>query len=253
MLCLSVCPSLCPPSDHLYLIFSLFFSSIHSTSHSHRKKGNLDEINRHFSNFHSYRPPTYTEEVWDQVNADNIYFTAPKDCSVSTNLRDRKKDALMVPCDVMPVAAHHQFTTQTPMLYVQSLSPYCSSPPETFAPSLDVPSPWLRPEIVSLPGTEYSMMGRPGLDTTAVATNLPPQDFYTCVQLMNDSGEVHLVPCLPPAYCREFPPFLKVDSDAEEKKKQLADYQARKNGMKWSQDGSEAADPLLPVAVDNQG
>uniref|UniRef100_A0A3B5AP82 Growth hormone receptor-like n=1 Tax=Stegastes partitus TaxID=144197 RepID=A0A3B5AP82_9TELE len=30
------------------------------------KKGNLDEINRHFSNFHSYKSPCYYEEVWDQ-------------------------------------------------------------------------------------------------------------------------------------------------------------------------------------------
>ncbi|XP_053273572.1 prolactin receptor [Pleuronectes platessa] len=35
------------------------------------KKGNLDEINRHLSNFHSYRPPSYTEEVWDPVAVDN--------------------------------------------------------------------------------------------------------------------------------------------------------------------------------------
>uniref|UniRef100_A0A3Q0SYZ8 Fibronectin type-III domain-containing protein n=1 Tax=Amphilophus citrinellus TaxID=61819 RepID=A0A3Q0SYZ8_AMPCI len=45
------------------------------------KKGNLDEINRHFSNFHSYRPPSYSEEVWDQVSADDIYLTTPKDSS----------------------------------------------------------------------------------------------------------------------------------------------------------------------------
>ncbi len=111
-------------------------------------------------------------------------------------------------------------------------------------------------------------MGHPGIpnavpapDATAVATSRSPQDFYTCVQLMNESGEVHLVPCLPPAYCREFPPLPRVDLEAggkEEKRKKLANYQARTNVMKRQNDGgeaerSEAADPLLPVAVDNKG
>ncbi|XP_042260411.1 growth hormone receptor-like [Thunnus maccoyii] len=232
------------------------------------KKGNLDEINRHFSNFHSYRPPSYSEEVWDQVSADNVYLTTPKACSVPADPTDREKDALMVPCDLTPLAAHHQFMTQNPMSYMQSLSPYCSAPPDAFMAPLDRPSLWPRPEIVSLPGTDYSMMEHPGLPSTiptpnpaAVTANRSPQDFYTCVQLMNDSGEVHLVPCLPPAYCREFPPLPKVDLDAEEKeekKKKLADYQARKNAMNGSKDNgeaerSEAVVPLLPVAVDNKG
>lgn len=175
----------------------------------------------------------------------------------------------MVPCDLTAVAAHHQFMTQSLTSYVQSLSPYCSSPPEAFATPLDMPSLWPRPEIVSLPGTDYSVMGHPSLpnaiptpNPAAVTTNRSPQDFYTCVQLMNDSGEVHLVPCLPPAYCREFPPLPMVDLDAdkkeEEKKKKLADYQARKNAINGSKGGSEAerneaAVPLLSVAVDNKG
>ncbi|XP_029282788.1 prolactin receptor [Cottoperca gobio] len=215
------------------------------------KKGNLDEINRHFSNFHSYRPPSYTEEVGDTMSANNVYFTTLRDCSVPADPTDRERDALVVPCDL--TAAHHQLSAQHPTSYVQSLSPYCSSPPEAFAPLPAVP----RPEIVSLPGTEYSVMGHPGLPNAIPATNRSPQDFYTCVQLMNESGEVHLVPCLPPAYCREFPPLPKVDLDAgeKEKKKKLADFQAGTNGMKdgGEAEGSEAAVPLLPVAVENKG
>lgn len=222
----------------------------------------MDEINRHFSNFHSYRPPRYAEEVWDQVSGDEVHLTTPKNCGVPAGPTDREKDALMVPCDLMPVAAHHQLTAQNLTLYVQSPSPYCSSPPEAFASSLGVPSPWPRPE--------YSVMGHLGIpnvvlapDATAtpVANNRSPQDFYTCVQLTNESGEVHLVPCLPPAYCREFPSLSRVDLDAgekEEKRKKLAGYQARTNVINRQKDGgeaerSEAADPLLPVAVDNKG
>ncbi|XP_070711946.1 prolactin receptor-like [Pempheris klunzingeri] len=225
------------------------------------KKGNLDEINRHFTNFHSYCPPSYTEEVWDQVNADDVYLTTPKDRGAPPSPTDREKDALMVPCDLTPVAPHHHhhhhlLTAQSPT-YKQSPSPYCSSPLEAFAPSLGAPSPCPRSEIVSLPGTEYSIMGHLGVPAP-VAPLRSQQDFYTCVQLMNDSGEVHLVPCLPPAYCREFPPLPRADLDEkEEKKRKLAEYQARTNAMNWPKDGGEAdgsgaADPLLPVAVCNK-
>ncbi|KAI3365860.1 hypothetical protein L3Q82_000844 [Scortum barcoo] len=78
------------------------------------KKGHMDEINRHFSNFHSYRPPSYTEEVWDQISGDEVYLTTPKDCGVPADPTDREKDALMVPCALTPVAGHHQLTTQSP-------------------------------------------------------------------------------------------------------------------------------------------
>ncbi|KAM7375534.1 hypothetical protein PAMA_014579 [Pampus argenteus] len=197
------------------------------------KKGNLDQINRHFSNFHSYRPPSYTEEVWEQVSADGVYLTTLKDCGAPDDPTNQEKEALMVPCHT-----HHQLTTQNPSSYVRSLSPYCSTPPDAFAVPQDAPSSWLRPEIVSLPETDYSMMGHPSLPGTiptpnpaAGTTNRSPQDFYTCVQIMNDNGEVHLVPCLPPPYSKEFPPLPSVDlvaDEKEEKKKKLTDHQVRK-------------------------
>ncbi|TKS66495.1 Growth hormone receptor [Collichthys lucidus] len=146
--------------------------------------------------------------------------------SVPADPTDREKDALMVPCDVTPAAAQ-QFTLQNPKAYLQSLPPYCSLPAEASTPSLDVPSLWLRPEIMTLPGSEYSVMRHPNLpnavpapDPTAVATTRSPQDCYTCVQLMNETGEVHLVQCLPPAYCREFSSQQRVDSDEEEKEEE---------------------------------
>jgi len=221
----------------------------------------LEEINRHFSNFHSYRPPSYSEEVWDQVSADDLYLTTPKDCSIPADLTDGERGTSKVPSDLTPIAAQHRLPIQNPTSYFRSMSPYCASSPGVFTPLVDAPSSWLRPEIVSVPGTDYSMMEHPGLPNTVFApdTTHSPQDFYTCVHLMNESGEVHLVPCLPPAYCQEFPPFPGVGSDAaEEEKKKLAEYQARKRMMNGLKDGgesqrSEAAVPLLPVAVDNTG
>ncbi|KAF3688336.1 Growth hormone receptor [Channa argus] len=225
------------------------------------KKGNLDEINRHFSNFHSYRPPSYAEDVWDQVNSDSIFLTVPKDCSILTDSTNRKKEALSVPSDQTPVSSCHQSTTQNGTSYVQSLPPYCSSPPAAFSRSLDRPPSRPRPEMVSLPGTDYSVMGNPSVpDATASRS---PQDFYTCVQLMNESGELHLVPCLQPAYCSEFSPLQRRHSDPkemeeeeEEKKKQLAEFQTPNHLIKGPQDGgeaerSEAAITLLPVTVEN--
>lgn len=222
----------------------------------------MDRINSHLSNFHSYRPPSYTEEVWEQVSADHVYLT-PKDCNART---DKEKDALMGPRDLTPVAADYQFTTPNLTSYVQSLSLSCFSPPEAFAQPPDLPSQWSRLEVMTLPGTDYSVMEQSGLpkavqapDAGGVAVN--QQDFYTCVQLMNESGEVHLVPCLPPAYCREFPPLPRNDINGgggEKKKETLADCQTRMNATNQAKDGGEAerskaADPLLSSAADKQG
>ncbi|KAM4538530.1 prolactin receptor isoform 1-T1 [Fundulus diaphanus] len=210
------------------------------------KKGNLEEINRHFTNFHGYRPPSYSVEVWDQVSGDGIYPSVPKDGGIPANVLDRDKET--------PVTAQTRFPLQNPSLYVQSAPPYCASPPEAFASLPD--APWHRAEMVSVPGTDYSTMEHPGLPNAAAPTpgGSPLQDFYTCVQLMRDSGEVHLVPCLPSAYCQEFPLFPRKEEEEEEKKRRrLIEYQARKTLMKESGENerSEAADPLLPVEAED--
>lgn len=190
--------------------------------------------------------------MWNQISAD-VCLTTPKDFSVATAPPGRDRDSLMVPCDRAPRAVYHHFPAQSP--YVQSLSPYCSPPPEAPPPPQTVASPWLRPGIVSLPGTDYSVMehlGRPAVPPPepAGAPSRSPQDFYTCVQLMNESGELHLVPCLPPAYC-DFPPrqHVGLDADRQEKQKKLVDYQVRKNLRKVDEAGAS----LLPVANDNTG
>uniref|UniRef100_A0A3Q2ZK02 Growth hormone receptor-like n=1 Tax=Kryptolebias marmoratus TaxID=37003 RepID=A0A3Q2ZK02_KRYMA len=51
------------------------------------KKGNLEEINRHFSNLHSYRPPSYSVEVWDQEPIRGPAGT--EDCKVSSLSTER--------------------------------------------------------------------------------------------------------------------------------------------------------------------
>ncbi|XP_062417542.1 growth hormone receptor-like isoform X2 [Pungitius pungitius] len=217
------------------------------------KKGNLDEINRHFSSFHSFSPPSYAEDVWVQVSGADVFLAPPKVPTGRGNV---------APCEQMPPP--QQQMTSRPPSYIQSVLPNCSSLPQA-----DAPFTWSTPEVVSLPGSGYSVMGRPAPPGTAPlppgATSRSPQDFYTCVQLMSESGEVHLVPCLPPAYCREAPPLPKgvgkkkgveqqeqveqQDQEEEELAGRRARTHQREDGGEG--EGSEAA-PLLPVAGGNQ-
>ncbi|XP_030610489.1 growth hormone receptor-like [Archocentrus centrarchus] len=219
------------------------------------KKGNLDEISRYFSKFHSYKPHKLTscsEDVWDRTSATDIYVTIPKDSSDT----ESERDTVNVPCDLVPteMSPHHQLTASNPTSYVQSVPSYCSLPADAVAPSLNVSSPWPMLKIVSLPGTDYSMLEHPGVpnavptpDLTS-STSHSPQDIYTCIQLLNESGEVHLAPC-----CRELPPLPKANLDPgekEDKKKEATNHQT------WRNDGgnsekSEAAviQPLLLLAT----
>lgn len=137
----------------------------------------------------------------------------------------------MAPYNLAPILANPEFQPQSPTSPVQSVLPY------GFALS------WPGMEGASLQGAEYTTLGQLGPQGEAAApTKCSPQDFYTCVQLMNERGEVHLVPCLPPEYCQDLlaPPWSR------EKKDKMADYQLQAESS-WS------ADPLVSVAVDNQG
>lgn len=245
----------------------------------------MEEINRHFSSFHGYRPPRYSEDLWDQVSMDDSSCPALQDdLRVQADRTDTEGDALISPpsAPAPTAAATHQLVTPAGS-FLQNPTPYCAALPEACAPAAPVPVPdvpaaqWPWPGIMSLPGTDYSVMGHPSqpaapssIPPAAAAVTRPPaQDFYTCVHLMNDSGEVHLVPCLAPAPTPSTadppPPHLMEEPDGgdkEEKRQQLAEYVARKMektviGRAGSADGgkaeqSDVAVPLLPVAIDNR-
>lgn len=180
------------------------------------------------------------------MSADDVYLVG-RDGDMPARQTDTEREALMEPCDPPPLqlppplaatnaAAYHHQQQGVSSSFVQSLSSYCLAPPQSNAPS----SLWA--EVVALPGSDYSAVGPAVLSSTvpeAAPAHCPTthQDFYTCVQLMNESGEVHLVPCLPPAYCRDFPPPAsreregQEDEEGEEKKKRRkqAEHQARKS------------------------
>lgn len=180
------------------------------------------------------------------MSADDVYLVG-RDGGVPARQGDGECEALMDPCDPPPlqlppalaatnIATYHHQQQGAPSSYVRSLSPYCLVPPPSNAPS----SLWA--EVVALPGSDYSAVGPPKLSNAAPEATpahcaTTHQDFYTCVQLMNESGEVHLVPCLPPAYCRDFPPPAprervgqEEEQEEEEKTKsrKQAEHQVRK-------------------------
>lgn len=187
------------------------------------KKGHLDEINRHFSSFHGYSPPSYSyaDDVWEQVSADNICLaacpapdaeqTTPPETKPPRENNEESKDALIIPCNVSPC---------------NNIDSYVTNPAQCF-PSIENPSNSPSDFVLAVPGSDYSVMGQPGVPNFVEIPDKnqlkmhPAADFYTCVQLMQDTGEVHLVPCLPPAYCSAFPTW-------DEKTKQKEQFEARK-------------------------
>lgn len=183
------------------------------------------------SSFHNYRPPSYSQDVWEPVNEDKICLTLAERADHAPP-GDAESLRLMAPCYLAPVLGYPEFQPQSPTSPVQSVSPYGFS------------LLWPGREGASPQGVEYTTLGQlgPQGEAAAAPTKRSPQDFYTCVQLMNESGEVHLVPCLPPEYCQDLP----VPPWSRDKKEKMADYQLQA-------ESSGSADPLMSVAVDNQG
>nr|XP_057907719.1 prolactin receptor-like isoform X2 [Doryrhamphus excisus] len=199
------------------------------------KKGNLDEINRHLSNFHSFIPPSFLEtEVWEQVSPDSIHLALPNECTLPIKPPSQAMDPLIIPNDLAATTAHHP-----------PASPYCMAP--TLSPPPAAPSAW--PGMVGLTENGYSTTGPPA----AITNTYPPQDFYSCVKLI-DSEALHLMSCLPLVYC-EPPPVPKFDlyvsANEEEQGKKLNDDQVRKKDGGESKE-SEATLPLQPTTVDNK-
>ncbi|XP_072290500.1 growth hormone receptor-like [Eucyclogobius newberryi] len=204
------------------------------------KKGNLEEINRHFSSFHGYSPPSYsyTDDVWDHVSADDKYHsTAPPSENIPNNYitkstpkdpYEKEKDALIIPCNLSPT----------------NLKSYVTNPTQCFCSI----SPKIQPDFVfAVPGSEYSVMEPPQItqnpDENKNKSN-STSDFYTCVQMMHDTGEVHLVPCLPPSYHSAFPNWdqkMKQKEEFEAKKIQDASEKGKKEEMQEVRFVSDAA------------
>lgn len=185
------------------------------------KKGNLEEINRHFTSFHGYSPPSYSyaDDLWDQVTADDVCLTSPPSCND-------------VPANDVPTIPHDDPEDAVPVPSPTEHQSYIGDPTQCFSSEelLNMDTDF----VVAVPESDYSVMARPGLPIpnpgpVAVSSQL---DFYTCVQRMNETGQVHLVPCLPPP-----PPYnnaFTASLDSSEKMSQKEELKARK-----IQDGGE--------------
>ncbi|XP_064879718.1 uncharacterized protein LOC115127219 [Oncorhynchus nerka] len=219
------------------------------------KKGGFDEINRHFISFHGYKPPSYSEEeVWDSVSMDdNQSLQAPLGI-----LAVRKEDydmAIHSQLLVQTTSSHAPYTP-VPASYTPVPAPYCQAPVEAF------PTPWEwptanpdQPELLVFPGTDYSMM----VDPTPVPPpnqQAPPpsstQGFYTCVNMLGDNGQVHLVPCLPTHL--KHSPYVQLEEELEEggleKRSQLDDYLAKK--MEAVANGSAPGETVVETEVETE-
>ncbi|XP_042586473.1 uncharacterized protein LOC122138397 [Cyprinus carpio] len=190
------------------------------------KKGKIDEIDQHFSSFHSYKSPQYCTETWYQVSVD----TGPAVTPSSIQSDGIQEDVLITPIiPIVPIGPITQYvtcpngqqsvqTSCTPMPYCRGPAPFCEE--DTPPP---VPGP-AHPELMSVPGMDYNMIlnhapyfeedtpppdpgpahpelvSVPGMDYSMILspTPAPPptQDFYVCVNSMTPAGALHLVPCL---------------------------------------------------------
>ena len=88
-------------------------------------------------------------------------------------------------CNLAPVSANQELLPQSSASSVASVSPQ-----------------WPVEVVASPRGAqgEYNTLEQLGNAAAAAPTKSSPGDCYTCVQLMNESGKVHLVLCLPPEY-----------------------------------------------------
>ncbi|KAI7811447.1 putative prolactin receptor-like [Triplophysa rosa] len=213
------------------------------------KKGKIDEINQHFSTFHSYKPPQYSMETWYQVSLDASPAAALNGLMSYFKQEDR-------------AAPQHQ-----PFLQTNQSGPtehdasYCRTPAEVDKPHQNTAEAWpepshTHPELVSFPGMDYSMILNPAPAESAV-TQPSPLDFYTCVGEMTLCGAVHLVPCLPESM--KSTAYLQFKDGAAEPDKsiQLAAFVERKiDEMFGADDTGETTDqrecdvPLLPNSDD---
>uniref|UniRef100_A0A8C2ADS6 Fibronectin type-III domain-containing protein n=1 Tax=Cyprinus carpio TaxID=7962 RepID=A0A8C2ADS6_CYPCA len=206
--------------------------------HALLKKGKIDEINQHFSSFHGYKSPQYCTETWSQVSVD----TGPAVMPSSIQSDGIQEDVLITPITpIVPIGPITQYvtcpngqqsvqTSCTPMPYVHGPAPYCEK--DTPPP---VPGP-AHPELVSVPGMDYSIILSPAPP--------PTQDFYMCVNGVTPAGALHLVPC------------LQLDEGAdneEDKSRQLAALLEKQMEALLStieSDLSDAGMPSLPHSSD---
>ncbi|CAL8291034.1 unnamed protein product [Lota lota] len=180
------------------------------------KKGRLDEIDHHFRTFHSYSHPVLSEEVWSYVSTEDGFTVAPPSCALwPEQVPGGQWDKPANPpgegtLDPPTVAAPLHPTPST-----LNATSYCELPDAAYTRPVTA-GQWEWPAVVvataAVPVSDYSRLA------TQPSTPQPPEDFYTCAQLLGPSGEVNLVPCLTPTP-KPRAPGREEQGDEELKKK----------------------------------
>ncbi|XP_066517562.1 prolactin receptor-like [Hoplias malabaricus] len=226
------------------------------------KKGKMDDINRHFSSLHGYKPPQYCEETWYQVSMDEGLSLSqssplphPKENPPGINMYTTYPEGTQQLLHTNNSPAPY---CQGPVLYGEGPTYYSEETLEVALPPESQPWAWpssspVQPELVSFPGMDYSMILNPApLTSTAPPTS---HDFYTCVNGVMPSGAVHLVPCVSNPLKGSTNLHLKEDmKEDSEKSSQFLDYLEKQVETPDSSNGVNAGDmeqgefavPLLP-------
>ncbi|TRY92746.1 hypothetical protein DNTS_024831 [Danionella cerebrum] len=208
------------------------------------KKGKLEEIDRHFSSFHGYKPPP-------QSSQETCY-------QMSVDSSSSHEEAPFAPGDSGPspyigYSSSTPFTSSAPTSYQSSGSAPCTSTeigPTSYSTTGNSPSPYLdgappavsaTPQLLSFPGMDYSVL-LPSPNVNPMMDHPSTQEFYMCVNGMSMTG----APLLQPQICLKNSHFLSYSSAEEEKNSQLMAL------LKHSPytHTSEAAAPLLQQTAD---
>lgn len=215
----------------------------------------MDEINHHFSSLQGYKVPRYSGESVYPVSMDEGVFLS-RLSSMSSIQEDKDPQDMQNP----------DFTEDQHLLHTPNISsPYCQDPifcsKETSESTMTPETPlWVwpekspvQPELLSFPGTEYSMIVNAPAPTN---TSVPPntQEFYTCVHGVTTSEMVQLVPCMSNSLKGSAYFELKDKPEGDTKKLgQLAaflekqvDGQANEMFYPEEQEQNEYVVPLLP-------
>lgn len=200
------------------------------------KKGKMDEINLHFSSFHGYKPPQYSEENWNEVYTEERLLQTcnllpqpgPEKAAVIPSPDESTSQSSVQKDGVAPSKPHHALTSyidsSTPWDMTEPINPPAPRPPSASPPWIVSLGP-SHPQQGSIPGLGYSLIVNPANpDTLLPFSSLPAlHDFYTCVNAVSPSGAVHLMPCLPEATPKTTDTTQNVEKESE-KNCQLATY-----------------------------
>ncbi|XP_061081700.1 prolactin receptor-like [Conger conger] len=159
------------------------------------KNGRMDEITRLFKSFHGYSPPQYSSESWLHVTTEEE--PSLQGCHLSKVSEKAGEFTPSTLCPGSPV------DLETP----QGSSPYCQVPSQAPGPTGGPTCAW---------PWSAGLLPIPSLGYTVPPAPPPGLDFYACVNGVNTSGAVQLVPCVS-ARVRSTP-LLQVTDSAEKGK-----------------------------------